>query len=150
MQNWAWCIYPWNGCCCSSRAGNDRARDNARYWRSQPRAILRPDASSRRRQFAYRRSKFVIEKRIASHPHKIEPITPMLVVENFVERETHRLSRAMRDIACTHARKYMCNNAREAIRHLTTTNRNSSRGEIALRSTRAFDRFFYSPLFPYG
>lgn len=75
-----------------------------RYWRPRPRAILRSDASSGRRQFAYRRSRNLLLKNAygkpaePSPPRKIEPITSTLVLENFVEREIHRLSRAMRDI----------------------------------------------------
>jgi len=63
-------------------------------------------------------SKFVIEKRIASPPHKIEPITPTLVLGKFCG--TGNPPFIARGIACTHARKYTCidgNNARDAIRH---------------------------------
>lgn len=39
-----------------------------RYWRPRPRAILRSDASSRRRQFAYRRSRNLLLKNAYGKP----------------------------------------------------------------------------------
>lgn len=86
-------------------------------------------------------------------PHKIEPITPTLVLENFVERETRPfIARAMRDIARTHARASTTIMHGDAIRYTQYANRNFSRGKIAFRPARARARLivFIRPYFPTG
>lgn len=114
-----------------------------RYWRSRPRAILRPDASSRRRQFAHRRSKCVIEKRIrqARPPYVLRPTrnrannagrsSSKILWNGVGPAAVYRAISHTRAHIRAHIRKYTCIAA--AITHATASgtqyaNRNSTRG----------------------
>lgn len=123
-----------------------------RYWRPRPRAILRSDASSRRRQFAYRRSRNLLLKNAYG-----KPPSPQNRANNFDARprkfcRTGNPSFIARDARYHTTHTYACANIRAlAIMPSGTqyANRNSSLGRNCFRLTRALDRF-YSPLFPYG
>jgi len=82
-------------------------------------------------------------------PHEIEPTTPALVLENFVGQGTHRLSYAMRDIACICA-QIPCIDGNNAWQRYPTLNTRIeiSRGAKLLSVDSPRSSFLFDPYFP--